>query len=77
MRSLSNGFAAAGWSGASWWGSRREQMKSFAVCLSKHRRPCLVYMLLAFGVGISVGPLQGQTMSFFRQFSAPEMDRAS
>jgi uncharacterized protein (TIGR03437 family) len=34
-------------------------------------------MLLAFGVGISIGPVQGQTMSFFHQFDTMGMDRAT
>ncbi len=43
------------------------------------RRTCssLAFTLLALGLAISTRPMPGQTISFFRQFSTPEMDRAT
>ena len=35
------------------------------------------FFLVALGAGIATRPMQGQTMSFFREFSTPQMDRAS
>jgi len=37
----------------------------------------LVFMLVALGLAIGTRPMQGQTMSFFRQFTTPGMDRAT
>src|SRR4051794_33269963 len=35
------------------------------------------FILIAFGPGIGARPMQGQTISFFREFSTPQMERAS
>src|SRR5436305_13659933 len=35
------------------------------------------FILIAFGPGIGTRPLQGQTISLFREFSTPQIDRAS
>ena len=52
-------------------------MKSFAFGVLHHVLPGRVFMLVVLGGGISIGPVQGQTMSFFRQFETPGIDRAS
>ena len=35
------------------------------------------FILITFGPAIVPRPLQGQTISFFREFSTPQIDRAS
>jgi hypothetical protein len=52
-------------------------MKSLAVYVSQHKWPGRVFMVMALGVGITVGSAQGQTISFFRTFSTPGIDRAT
>ena len=37
----------------------------------------LAVTLIALGMAISIRPLPGQTMSYFRQFTTPGMDRAT
>ena len=44
--------------------------------MSRSKRFGLVFTLAALGLAISAHPAQGQTMSFFRQFTTPWMDRA-
>src|SRR5262249_45611300 len=42
-----------------------------------HEPKGLAFSLIALGLAIGIRPMPGQTMSFFRQFTTPEMDRAT
>ena len=41
------------------------------------RHSCFGLVSIALGLAIGARPMQGQTMSYFRQFTTPGMDRAT